>query len=57
MTQKPELKLVQPRLAHDELEVLVALYLGATGREPTPDELEDAREMLEGTDSLLPERN
>ena len=56
MTSTPELHLVQPLLAHDEIEALSALYAAIAGREAKPQELKQARELLAQADSLPDER-
>lgn len=56
MTGKLKPHLVQPERAPDVLDELATLYVAVTGRQPTPNELEEAREMLEATESLPAQR-
>jgi hypothetical protein len=44
--KKPSLRLIEGKDALD-LESLRALYVSLTGKEPTPDELAEAKAMLE----------
>ena len=48
-TNKMRLSLVKPLLDTDELEALAALYVAITGMEAMPDEMEQARKLLETT--------
>ena len=47
MKKKPELYLTGPSKGPPTLDDLIALTRRLTGREPTPDEIEDARQTLE----------
>ena len=46
MTDQPELHLLPGELAFD-LDALVAFYTEVTGRAPTPEELAEARALIE----------
>ncbi len=46
MTDKPSLSLIEGKDALD-LSSLMELYTSLTGKEPTPEELEEARIMLD----------
>lgn len=49
--KKPELHLISGKAA-GELDDLLDLFRALTGREPTPEDIEESRAILEGDDSV-----